>query len=83
MLAEVDLTELLPRITCPSLFVVPDADPEQSPEDYARLRRVPDHRFVVFEGMRHNITDAVPERCAAELLAFLRDVAARPTRVTR
>ncbi|WP_170984789.1 alpha/beta fold hydrolase [Roseomonas sp. AR75] len=83
MLAGVDLAPLLPGIACPCLFVVPGADPEQSPEDYARLRGVPDHRFVVMPGMRHNITDAEPERCTAELLAFLRDVAARPAPLTR
>lgn len=71
MLGGFDLSDQLSRIIAPSLFVVPDADPDQSPENYAKLRAVPNHRFVVLEGARHNITDAVPERCAAELLAFL------------
>lgn len=73
MLAGVDLSDRLDTIRCPALFVVPDADPDQSPENYFKLRAVPDHRFVVLQGARHNITDAVPERCAAELLAFLRE----------
>jgi pimeloyl-ACP methyl ester carboxylesterase len=79
MLAGVDFGDKLASICCPSLFVVPGADPEQSPEDYARLRRVPDHRFVVYDGMRHNITDAVPERCAKELRGFLDGIAGKAT----
>lgn len=71
MLAGVAFGDRLPDIRCPVLFVVPGADPEQSPDDYAQLRRVPDHRFVVYEGMRHNITDAAPLRCAQELRGFL------------
>jgi pimeloyl-ACP methyl ester carboxylesterase len=71
MLADAAFADLLPGIACPALFVVPGADPEQSADDYAQLRRVPDHRFVVLEGMRHNITDAAPLRCAEELRGFL------------
>ena len=33
--------------------------------------RVPDVEFVVYHGLPHNITDAVPDRCAQELLRFL------------
>lgn len=77
MLVDLDLSDLLPGIRCPTLFVVPGADPEQSGDDYGRLRHVPNHRFVVFDGMRHNITDAAPTRCAAELLEFLDGSTAR------
>ena len=35
------------------------------------LRRIPDHRWVVYDGQPHNITNAVPERCAQDLRRFL------------
>ena len=34
-------------------------------------RLIPDCEFVVYEGLPHNITDAVPDRCAQELKRFL------------
>jgi hypothetical protein len=34
-------------------------------------KHVPHCDFVVYEGLPHNITDSVPERCAEDLLAFL------------
>jgi hypothetical protein len=33
--------------------------------------RVPKVTFVVYHGLPHNITDAVPDRCAEELHRFL------------
>jgi len=71
MMTEFDFSDRLGEISCPCLFVVASGDPVHSMENYAVLRRVPDHRFVVFDNMPHNITDAVPERCLNELLPFL------------
>jgi pimeloyl-ACP methyl ester carboxylesterase len=71
MMAGGDFGDRLKEIRCPSLFVVPGADPVHSMENYAVLRSVPDHRFIVYEGMAHNITDALPDRCAADLRRFL------------
>lgn len=71
MMTGFDFSDRLTEIACPTLFVVPSGDPVHSDENYQVLRRVPDNRFVVFENMPHNITDAVPDRCAMELVAFL------------
>jgi pimeloyl-ACP methyl ester carboxylesterase len=70
----VDLTEELPKIQCPMLVVVPDHDPISSMAQYEVIRdRVPDVTFVVYHGLPHNITDAVPDRCAEDLHRFLID----------
>ena len=39
--------------------------------DWATPFRHPNVTFVVYHGLPHNITDAVPDRCAAELHRFL------------
>lgn len=72
LMASIDLTPELPRIQCPTLAVVPGGDPIHTVEEYRALKRmIPDCEFVVFEGLPHNITDAVPDRCAQELRRFL------------
>lgn len=72
LMASVDLTEELGGIRCPMLAVVPDHDPISSMSQYEVIRRrVPDVDFVVYERLPHNITDAVPDRCAEELRRFL------------
>jgi 3-oxoadipate enol-lactonase len=35
--------------------------------------RIPDVRVLSYAGMPHNICDADPTRCAADILAFLRE----------
>jgi 3-oxoadipate enol-lactonase len=53
--------------------VVPDEDPHIVLAQYEVIKaHVPQCEFVVYHGYQHNITDAVPERCADELLRFLR-----------
>ncbi len=76
MMAATDFTALLPSIATPSLFVVPSNDPVHSDENYAVLKVVPNHRYVIYPDMPHNITDALPRKCAAELAGFLRTVEA-------
>jgi pimeloyl-ACP methyl ester carboxylesterase len=72
MMKEADLTGRLREIKCPMLNVVPGHDPLGSPAQYEVYREhVPHCEFIVYEGLPHNITDAVPERCAEELLRFL------------
>ena len=72
LMAGIDLTPELPRIQCPTLAVVPGGDPIHTVDEYRALERmIPDCEFVVYEGMPHNITDAVPDRCAQELRRFL------------
>lgn len=72
LMRRVDLTQDLGHIRCPMLAVVPDHDPISSMAQYAVIRdRVPHVKFVVYHGLPHNITDAVPDRCAEELHRFL------------
>lgn len=72
MMANIDLTPELSKIECPTLAVVPGADPIHAVDEYRVLERtIPRCEFVVYDGLPHNITDAVPDRCALELKRFL------------
>ena len=72
LMASMDLSPELPKIQCPTLVVVPGGDPIHGVEEYRVLERlIPKCEFIVYEGMPHNITDAVPDRCAQELKRFL------------
>jgi 3-oxoadipate enol-lactonase len=72
MMKEVDYTDELHRIKCPMLNVLPGHDPLGSKEQYEVYKKhVPHSEYIWYEGLPHNITDSVPERCAADLLAFL------------
>jgi pimeloyl-ACP methyl ester carboxylesterase len=72
MMVRIDLVPELHKIRCPVLVVVPGADPIHPVDDYLLIKRqIPDCEFVVYEGLPHNITDAVPDRCAEELKRFL------------
>jgi 3-oxoadipate enol-lactonase len=74
LMASLDQSARVHEIRCPTLAVVPGHDPLATKEQYGILRdRVLDCRFVVYEGLPHNITDAVPERCAEELRTFILD----------
>ena len=73
MMKAVDFTDRLHEIKCPMLNVVPGHDPLGAPGQYEVYRQhVPHCEFVVYDGLPHNITDSVPERCASDLLRFLR-----------
>ncbi len=73
MMKAVDFTDRLHEIRCPMLNVVPGHDPLGAPGQYEVYRQhVPHCEFIVYEGLPHNITDSVPERCANDLLQFLR-----------
>jgi len=72
MMREIDVLDEISRIGCPTLAVVPGGDPIHSVEQYRVLPdRISNCEFVVFDGLPHNITDAVPDRCAVELRRFL------------
>lgn len=72
VMREVDQTARLGEIKCPMLAVVPDSDPHITLAQYEVIRdHVPGCEFIVYHGFQHNITDAVPERCAEELKRFL------------
>lgn len=72
MMKAVDYTDELHKIKCPMLNVVPGHDPLGAPGQYEIYKQhVPHCEFIVYDGLPHNITDSVPERCAQDLLRFL------------
>jgi 3-oxoadipate enol-lactonase len=72
LMASYDWSGELGRIRCPTLVVVPAAEPIGSTANYEPFRRlVPDVEMRVYDRAPHNICDAFPDRCAADVLAFL------------
>ncbi len=72
MMRSFDFVADLHRIGCPTLAVAPGGDPIHTVDQYRALPdRIPDCEFIVYEGLPHNITDAVPDRCAADYRRFL------------
>ena len=72
MMREFEFVADLPRIRCPTLAVVPGGDPIHTVDQYRVLPdRIESCEFIVYEGLPHNITDAVPDRCALDYRAFL------------
>jgi 3-oxoadipate enol-lactonase len=71
MMSRVDFTDRLGEVCCPCLFVLPGGDPLHTADHYDVLKRVARGEIQSYAGLPHNITDAVPQRCAADLLAFL------------
>jgi pimeloyl-ACP methyl ester carboxylesterase len=63
----------LPRIQCPTLLVVPGAETVGHAGNYETMKSlIPDCELVGYPGLPHNICDIVPDRCAADVAAFLR-----------
>ena len=72
MMREFVVIDDLHRIRCPVLAVAPGGDPIHTVDNYRALPdRIPGCEFIVYEGLPHNITDAVPDRCAQDLRRFL------------
>ncbi len=72
MMKACDLTDRLDEIRCPTLAVIPHPDPLGTPAQYAVVKnKIRDCEFIIYEGLPHNITDSVPEKCAEELKRFL------------
>ena len=72
LMSSLDWSHELHRIACPTLVVIPGAEAVGGVENYRPMReRIPDVELLTFSGLAHNICDMVPERCAAEALAFL------------
>jgi 3-oxoadipate enol-lactonase len=72
LMASYDWSEEVGRIQCPTLVVVPGAEPIGSTANYEPFRRlVPDVETRVYDGAPHNICDAFPDRCTADVLDFL------------
>jgi len=72
LMARYDWSDQLGRITCPTLVVIPGAEPIGSTANYEPFRRhLKDVEMRVYEGAPHNICDAFPDRCASDVLDFL------------
>jgi pimeloyl-ACP methyl ester carboxylesterase len=71
LMASYDWSGEVDRIRCPTLVVIPGAETVGSLENYHPFRRLDDVEFKVYDGLPHNICDAVPDRCAADLRDFL------------
>ena len=72
MMRQFEVLDELHRIRCPTLAIAPGGDPIHKIEHYRVLQeRIPDCEFIVYEGLPHNITDAVPDRCAEDYRRFL------------
>ena len=74
LMTTLDWMEQLGQITCPVLLVAPGAETVGDVATYQHMRRrIPDAKLILYDGLPHNICDIVPERCAADVLAFLSD----------
>lgn len=74
LMTTLDWNDQLHRIRCPTLVVMPGGETVGSTRNYEPMReRIPDVRLVSYAGMPHNICDADPDRCAADVLAFMRE----------
>jgi pimeloyl-ACP methyl ester carboxylesterase len=63
----------LPRIGCPTLVVMPGAETVGSTQNYTIMHsKIPDCELIAYQGLPHNICDIVPDRCAGDILDFLR-----------
>jgi 3-oxoadipate enol-lactonase len=72
LMASYDWSGEVHRISCPTLVVIPGAETVGSLENYEPFRRlVRDVESEVYDGLPHNICDAVPDRCAASVRDFL------------
>jgi 3-oxoadipate enol-lactonase len=72
LMARYDWSDQLGRITCPTLVVVPGAEPIGSTANYEPFRhQMKDVEMRVYEGAPHNICDAFPDRCTGDVLDFL------------
>ena len=71
LMASYDWSGEVDRIACPTMVVIPGAETVGSLANYEPFRRLKDVEFKVYDGLPHNICDAVPDRCAGDLRAFL------------
>ena len=71
-MASYDWSGEVQKIRCPTLVVIPGAETVGTVANYDPFRRLGDVEFRVYEGLPHNICDAVPDRCAANVHDFLR-----------
>ena len=72
LMASYDWSGEVAGIACPTLVVIPGAETVGSIANYEPFRALRDVEFLTYEGLPHNICDAVPDRCARDLRDFLK-----------
>ncbi|HEX5328491.1 MAG TPA: alpha/beta hydrolase [Acetobacteraceae bacterium] len=74
LMTTLDWSAELHRIQCPTLLVAGGAETVGHAGAYAAMRdRIGDAKLILYDRLPHNICDIDPARCAADVLAFLRD----------
>jgi pimeloyl-ACP methyl ester carboxylesterase len=71
LMASYDWSDEVGRIRCPTMVVIPGAETVGSIANYDAFKKLPDVEFRVYDGLPHNICDAVPDRCANDVRDFL------------
>jgi 3-oxoadipate enol-lactonase len=71
LMAGYDWSGEVDRISCPTLVVIPGAETVGTLDNYEPFRRLDDVVFRTYDGLPHNICDAVPDRCAGDVRDFL------------
>ncbi len=72
LMASYDWSGEVERIKCPTLVVIPGGETVGPLSNYEPFRRLGDVEFRVYDGLPHNICDAVPDRCAEDVRDFLK-----------
>jgi 3-oxoadipate enol-lactonase len=70
LMASYDWSEEVQRIGCPTLVVIPGGETVGSIENYQPFRKLRDVEIKIYDGLPHNICDAVPDRCAGDVGDF-------------
>jgi 3-oxoadipate enol-lactonase len=72
-MASLEWSDQLDQIRCPTFVGIPGAETVGHASNYNAMRdNIPDVTLKYYDGLPHNICDSIPERCAADALAFLR-----------
>jgi 3-oxoadipate enol-lactonase len=72
LMASYDWSGEVARIRCPALVVIPGGETVGSIANYDPFKRLSDVDIRVYDGLPHNICDAVPDRCAGDVRDFLK-----------
>ena len=72
LMAGYDWSGEVERIRAPTLVVIPGGETVGSIANYQPFSRLPDVETRIYDGLPHNICDAVPDRCAVDVRDFLR-----------
>ncbi|MEI2417992.1 alpha/beta hydrolase [Orrella sp. JC864] len=79
MMDQHDWSDELARIQAPTLLIIPGLGKIGDYSGFERMKRaIPNLTVKVYEGMPHNVWDAVPERCARDVLDFISTVNTQP-----